>query len=289
LIALLGGTGYIGTAFREYLDAQKRPYKSLGRTELDYYDVDALSGWIERHSPRFLINAAGYTGKPNVDACELQPRDCLRGNTVLPAVVRRACERTQLPWGHISSGCIYTGTRPDGSAFTEEDLPNFSFAQDNCSFYSGCKALAEDLLRGAARCYIWRPRLPFNQVDSSRNYLSKLLRYDCLVDVRNSMTQLDEFVAACVQCFDRQLPFGIYHLTCSGSTTTRDVVRVMLRRGLTNKAFQFFASEEEFMQKAALAPRSNCILNNEKALRAGLRLSHIDEAIDKAILAWTKN
>ena len=36
---------------------------------------------------------------------------------------RQACEAANVPWGHVSSGCIYTGSRPDGSGFTEEDAP----------------------------------------------------------------------------------------------------------------------------------------------------------------------
>jgi hypothetical protein len=48
-------------------------------------------------------------------------------------------------WKSGSSGCIYTGSRPDGSGFTEENPPNFNFRQNNCSFYSGTKALAPGL------------------------------------------------------------------------------------------------------------------------------------------------
>ena len=53
-------------------------------------------GTPERSIPRsflveeFLINAAGYTGKPNVDACELHKADCLMGNAVLPGIIAQA-------------------------------------------------------------------------------------------------------------------------------------------------------------------------------------------------------
>jgi len=51
-------------------------------------------------------------------------------------------------------GCIFTGAHPDGSGFSEEDAPNFDFRHNNCSFYSGSKALGEEILRGAESCYI---------------------------------------------------------------------------------------------------------------------------------------
>ena len=68
--------------------------------------------------------------KPNVDACEVHKAECLAGNAVLPGTIAQACEAANVPWGHVSSGCIYTGSRPDGSGFTEEDAPNFSFPSE---------------------------------------------------------------------------------------------------------------------------------------------------------------
>ncbi len=76
---------------------------------------------------------------------------------------------------------FFTGTRPDGRGFTENDSPNFSFRTNNCSFYSGTKALGEECLQDAENTYIWRLRIPFNHVDSPRNYLSKLLNYAWLL------------------------------------------------------------------------------------------------------------
>ena len=112
-----------------------------------------------------------------MDACEIHKSECLAGNAVLPGTIAQACEAANVPWGHVSSGCIYTGSRPDGSGFTEEDAPNFTFRQNNCSFYSGTKALGEEVLAGYSNIYIWRVRIPFDQFENPRNYLTKLMRY----------------------------------------------------------------------------------------------------------------
>src|SRR5438067_1708626 len=61
--------------------------------------------------------------------------------------------------------------------FTETDTPNFSFRDLPCSFYSGTKALAEEAIAGVGNSYIWRLRIPFDEVDGPRNYLSKVQRY----------------------------------------------------------------------------------------------------------------
>ncbi len=226
-------------------------------------------------------------GKPNVDACEIHRTECLAGNAVLPGVIRAACEETGTPWGHVSSGCIFTGAKPDGSGFREEDAPNFSFRQNNCSFYSGCKALGEEVLEGAENCFIWRLRIPFNHVDGARNYISKMMRYDRLLVATNSLSHLDEFANCCVQSWIQRIPFGTYNLTNPGSVTTRDVIRLIQKHGLSNKLFQFFDSEDQFLQIAAKTPRSNCVLDSGKAVAAGLPLSPIEEALDKAMKAFS--
>jgi hypothetical protein len=40
------------------------------------------------------------------------------------------------------------------------------------------------------------------------------------------------------------------------------------------------------MKLAAKTPRSNCVLDSTKAIAAGLPLSPIDEALEKAMKSW---
>ena len=288
MFLILGGNGYVGTAFQMHLQQMRLPFEVISRSIVDYSDESSLMRLIDQRRPEFLINAAGYTGRPNVDACEVHRTECLQGNAVLPGVIRSACKKVGLPWGHVSSGCIYTGAKPDGSGFTEVDAANFSFRQNNCSFYSGCKALGEELLSDTAGCYVWRLRIPFNEVDGPRNYISKMMRYDCLLKATNSLSQLDEFAAACIACWTKRVPFGTYNLTNPGSVTTEDVVAMIKRFGLTQKVFQFFDSEDQFMKLAAKTPRSNCVLDTTKAEQLKLPMRPIVEALEIAMRAWVK-
>ena len=217
------------------------------------------------------------------------------GNAVLPGVIRRACEMTNNPWGHVSSGCIYSGKNEDGSGFSETDTPNFSFRTNNCSFYSGTKALGEEVLEGA-ECYIWRLRIPFNNESSPRNYLQKLINYGCLLEAENSISQLEEFVRACYECWEKRIPFGIYNVTNPGFVKTTEVVELMEEEserrkaeGLPNpfdKEYIFFSDEDDFMEKAAKTPRSNCVMDNSKLTAAGITLTPVKEAIKQALQSW---
>ena len=287
MIYLLGGSGYVGQAYQKLLTSKRIAFKNLQRKDLDYTDVATLVEALRSDKPDFLINAAGYTGKPNVDACEVDKANCLFGNAILPGRIAEACEITNTPWGHVSSGCIYTGTRENGTEFTEADAPNFTFRQNNCSFYSGTKALGEEILKDAANVYLWRLRIPFNNIESPRNYLTKLIRYENLLEASNSISELNEFVAATFACWEKHIPFGTYNVTNPGYVTTREVVELIKASGVCSKEFKFFKNESDFMKKAAQTPRSNCIMSSAKLAAAGIQMTPVKEAIRQALSNWT--
>jgi dTDP-4-dehydrorhamnose reductase len=288
MIYLLGGSGYVGRAYQALLTRKRLPFRNFRRSDADYTQPGVLRRVLLEERPEFLINAAGYTGKPNVDACELHKSECLFGNAVLPGLIADACAEAHVPWGHVSSGCIYNGTRPDGTGFREDDAPNFSFRANHCSFYSGCKALGEEVLAGRPDIYLWRLRIPFNQADDSRNYLSKLMRYERLLDASNSVSQLDEFVEATLACWEKRVPFGTYNVTNPGHITTREVVGLIQESGVCRKEFIFFRDEAEFMRTTARTPRSNCVLDCSKLAAAGIRLTEVHEAIRRALRSWQR-
>ena len=287
MIYLLGGSGYVGQAYQALLTRKGIAFRNLRRAEVDYANGDILRAALLRDRPEFLINAAGYTGKPNVDACELHRHECLAGNAVLPGIVADACAAAGVPWGHVSSGCIFTGARPDGSGFTEQDTPNFTFRTNNCSFYSGTKALGEEVLAGKPGHYVWRLRIPFNEVDNPRNYLTKLIRYSRLLEATNSISQLEEFCAGTFACWEKRVPFGTYNVTNPGQVTTREVVDLIRQSGVSRKDFDFFASETEFMRIAAKTPRSNCVMDSSKLASVGIKLTEVHEAVARDLARWT--
>jgi dTDP-4-dehydrorhamnose reductase len=312
MILLLGASGYVGQAFARELQRRRLPFMPLSRKETDYARFDALWNFLKARKPEFVINAAGYTGKPNVDACELAKADTLAGNTLLPQTIAHACAAAQIPWGHVSSGCIFTGakvtvngrTRAEKDlmqpawhelvdktplaihGFTETDAPNFSFRDPPCSFYSGTKALGEEAIAGTGQSYLWRLRIPFDEFDSPRNYLSKMQRYAKVYDNVNSISHRADFVKACLDLWERRVPFGIYNVTNPGFVTTRQVVALIQKILKPAKPFEFWANDEEFYRLAAKTPRSNCVMDVSKLLSTGVKLRPVEEALEDSLRNW---
>ena len=286
MVIILGGSGYVGQAYQQMFRERGINFVSLARSELDYTDPARLLVYLREMKPKFLINAAGYTGKPNVDACETDKANCLFGNAVLPDRIAEACAEAAVPWGHVSSGCIYTGSRPDGSGFNEEDTPNFTFRQNNCSWYSGTKALGEEALEKYENVYIWRLRIPFNHVDGARNYITKLLRYQKLLDATNSISHLGEFVASTFATWEKEAPFGTYNVTNPGWITAREIIELVKKYNISDKEFSFFSSEVEFMKEAATTPRSNCVMDSSKLSKVGIAMTPVATSVEQCLRRW---
>ncbi|MCX6932946.1 MAG: sugar nucleotide-binding protein [Verrucomicrobia bacterium] len=237
MIYLLGGSGYVGQAYQLLLTQQGIPFRNLKRSEVNYADPAVLTAALRADQPAFLINAAGYTGKPNVDACELHKAECLDGNAVLPGRIAEACAAAGVPWGHVS---------------------------------------------------FWRLRIPFDHRESPRNYLTKLMRYQRLLEATNSISQLQEFVAATFACWEKRVPFGTYNVTNPGQVTTRQVVDHILKSGVLKKDYIFFKDESEFMHVAAKTPRSNCTMNSAKLASVGIQMTEVNEALERDLKRWQK-
>lgn len=306
----------MGQAFSAELARRSIPFRGLSRATVDYSRFEVLLDFLREHRPSFVLNAAGYIGKPNVDACENAKGETLHGNVVLPLTVTQACAVLDVPWGHLSTGCIYNGARvreSDGAdapwrlepdltrpelrrlfaehpgrfgGYSESDEPNFSFRHPPCSFHNGTKVLAEEAIQEVGRGYIWRLRIPFDEQDSPRNVLTKLQKYPKVHDTINSFSHRGDFARACLDLWTLRAPFGIYNVTNPGGISTRSIVALIQRILKPARPFEFFSGDEEFYRTGVQAPRSTCILDSSKLLAAGVKLRPVEDAFTEALHRW---
>lgn len=275
---ILGKNGYIAEAIVKELTSRDLPHVAWSRSDVDYTDLKELKyNLYILGDDLHIINCAGYIGKPNVDACELAKADCIEGNVLLPLMLAQLCCEKKYEFTQISSGCIYGGYEKH---FTEKDAPNFDF--QNGSFYSGTKALAEKVvLQNNPNSYVFRLRIPFDEYESPRNYLTKLLSYDTLLDAENSLSHRADFAKYVMELIEQKVPHGIYNVTNKGSVTTRDVVQLIKKYNLSNKDFKFFDNLESF-GKETVAPRSNCVLDTTK-IEQYIKIRTAQEALEDAL------
>jgi dTDP-4-dehydrorhamnose reductase len=303
MILLLGASGYIGRAFASELRRRGHSFIPLTRRAFDYTRFDFLFDYLRTMRPVFLINAAGYGGIARGDVAEGEREKMMAANAILPQMIARVCLMTKTPWGHVSSGTIYSGakvqnnqsvgverdlgradllelfgTHPDRfRGFTELDEPNFSFHAAPCDFFSGTKALAEEAIRSMGQSYIWRLRLPFNERDEPCNWLSRMQSEAAISDNIDSFSHLEDCVKACLDVWEMRTPFGIYNVTNPGAMTSRRMSEEMQRVLKTQSPPVVIGSP------ASAAPQSHCILDTGKLLKTGVKLRPITEAFDDCL------
>lgn len=312
MILLLGASGYVGQAFARLLRRRQYSFVPLSRRAIDYSDFDLLFSYVRKMRPEFVINAAGYPGRPTADACETEREETLAANTLLPQTVARVCAMTKTAWGHVSSGSIYQGAKVLDNGrlqihrdinqhelrrlfaghpelflgFTEWDEPNCTFRHPPCSFYSGSKALAEEALRDLGRGYIWRPNELFDESSEPRNLIWHIQNEPKVYDGMYSVSHLEDFVEACLELWERQAPYGTYNVVNPGAVTTREITGLIEHVLDTDRPFEFWNDEAEFHATSASIVRSNCILDTSKLLSAGVRLRPALEALESALDKW---
>ena len=291
MIILLGSTGYVGSTFAKYSNQNKIDYTpASARFPLN---VQKFQEAIIRTGARAVFNCAGFAGSPNVDSCELAENKVptLQANALLPKQIARVCSDLGVQLVHISSGCIYTdpqcdNARPPFIQFDESSISNFGFNTSKCSWYSGTKALGEDLIRNSNNTLITRLRIPFNGDVSPRNYISKLINYNVLLNSANSFSNLDEYVKGTYDLYDNG-HCGIFNLTQPGYLNTKEVVEILKKYSLVRDKSYF--KDIEAFEKITVAPRSNCVLNSSKALRCGIKLTHVVQSFEQAAFDYSRH
>lgn len=289
MIVLFGASGYVGSAIADRLRGEGLDFLAPSHGDLDLTSKEALAAWLGRvGKPEFAINAVGFTGRPNIDGTEVEKWHTLCANTIVPGVLAEVLGSEGIRWGHVSSGCIYNGCRPDGSGFTEEDEPDFAVSDPRAGWYARTKWMAEKLISALPGVLIWRLRIPFDSCDNERNYLTKLMRYDRLLEVRNSISQLREFARVAVESLRAGIPDGTYNATNPGAILTSEVAAALERHGVCHRRFEYFRDENEFLAHPGRVFRASCVLDSSKLKRHGVGMPDVHESLDRTLREWKR-
>jgi UDP-glucose 4,6-dehydratase len=282
MILIIGSSGYIGTEFVKQLQKDNTTFISISYKDINRKNLISLINTVKI---KYIINCAAFVGKPNIEACESQKDKTIDGNILFPLMLKEICEEFGIILCHVSTGCLYNGPSPSSEGWNENNEPNFSFELNNCSFYTGTKVMAEKYIKPYERSYIWRIRLPFENEHNNRNYISKVINYNTLVTEPNSISNKQEFVKACLDSIKLEIPFGIYNITNTGAISSIDIVNKLVKTIKPDKTAKFITTEE-FYKMSSPMPRSNCIIDNSKILSMGIKLSEVDECVDKCLKNW---
>jgi len=267
-----GSTGWIGGCMIELL---KRDSEEIicGTARLE--NKEALVIEINTLKPDYIINAAGLTGRPNVDWCEDHKQDTIRVNVVGALNLFDACYTAGVHLTNFGTGCIYQydSSHPVGSGigFKETDEPNYIG-----SFYSYTKKMVEQLLPVYPNALNLRLRMPISDDLHPRNFVTKITHYEHVVNIPNSVTMLYDLLPIAIEMTKRKLK-GIYNFTNPGAISHNQVLALYKEYIDTNFTWKNFTEAEQ--AKILKAGRSNNELDVSKLLNEFPNIPHISIAI----------
>ncbi|MFA5843052.1 MAG: sugar nucleotide-binding protein [Candidatus Gracilibacteria bacterium] len=265
---LIYGKGFLGNHFLNFFNAQ-------GETSLfgnaNIGDIDAVRKDLAQETPDVVLNCAGKTGRPNVDWCEDHKQETLYSNVTGPLVLLQACLEKNIYFAHLGSGCIYDGDN-NGKGFSEEDKPNF-----DGSYYSRTKTASDQALKEFPVLQL-RIRMPIDSAPGPRNFITKILQYEKVVSVANSMTVIDDLLPTAYELIKRHRT-GIYNMTNPGLIDHATILDLYKEIVDPNFKYTVIPLEELYSKNYATAKRSNCMLNTDKLAKEGLAMRPIEAAV----------
>uniref|UniRef100_A0A7S0YFU6 RmlD-like substrate binding domain-containing protein n=1 Tax=Polytomella parva TaxID=51329 RepID=A0A7S0YFU6_9CHLO len=255
---IYGKNGWIGGLVASLLKEQGATY-FLGDARLE--DRAAILADVEKYKPTHVLNAAGVTGRPNVDWCETHKVETIRSNVIGCLNLADVCKLKDIHMTYFGTGCIfhYDDDFPEGSGkgFKESDKPNFTG-----SYYSFTKAMVESLLKEFPNVLTLRVRMPIvEDLKYPRNFITKITSYEKVINIPNSMTVLPELLPMSIEMAKRGLT-GIMNFTNPGAISHNEILELYKEYIKPDFTYKNFTVEEQ--AKVIVAPRSNNLLDTER-------------------------
>ena len=186
--------------------------------------------------------------------------ETIRANVIGCLNLADVCYLNNIHMTYYGTGCIfhYDDAHPvGGPGFTENDEANF-----RGSYYSHTKAAVEDLLRQYTNVLILRVRMPIvGDLSYPRNFITKIIKYDKVVDIQNSMTVLPELLPMSITMARRGLT-GVMNYTNPGTISHNEILQ--LYKEYIDEEFTWANFTITDQAKVIVAPRSNNLLETER-------------------------
>lgn len=254
-----GKTGWIGGKMMKFVEEAGHEAVAASSRIENRVDVEAE---LDSVKPSHVLMSAGMTGRPNIDWCEDNKPETIRVNVIGTLNVADLCNLKGIHCTIYATGCIfkYDSDHPLGSGvgFTEDSAPNFAE-----SFYSETKGYMESMLRSYPNCLTLRVRMPISDDLFHRNFVTKIVKYERVVNIPNSMTVLHEMLPASLAMAKKGLT-GVYNFTNPGVISHNQVLDLYTKYIDPTYHYANFTVEEQ--SKILKAGRSNNELDTTKLM-----------------------
>jgi dTDP-4-dehydrorhamnose reductase len=282
-ILFFGSKGWIGKQFGFFLNKNGITYIS---TDVRADDEKAVEEEIKLYSPTHIISFIGRThgGEYNtIDYLELSGKlkDNIRDNLYSPVILSILCERYNIHYTYLGTGCIFSSDDPTTTSIDDDALPNF-FG----SSYSTVKGFTDRLQHMYSKNTLnLRIRMPIVNYEHNRNFLSKIFKYEKICSMANSMTVLEDMFPVIMDMMIKNTT-GTFNLVNKGVITHNEILEMYKKHIDPSFVWENFSVEEQ--NSVLLSKRSNTQLSNDKLYSLYPDIPEIKTSVEKCVIQYHK-
>lgn len=286
---LYGHRGWIGG---QVIDHIKRLYPDdeiqISNTRVD--DAVLIEQDLKTLAPDRVLCLIGRThgdGIQTIDYLEQKGKliENVHDNLYAPLLLATLCHKLQIHLTYMGTGCIFNydseHLMDSDIGFTESANPNYFD-----SSYSVVKGFTDRLMHLFDTSTLnVRIRMPITNVDCPRNFISKIIRYQKICSMPNSMTVLDELIPIMLDMAVKS-ETGTINLTNPGAIQHNRILDLYQQIVDPTFTYQNFTLDQQ--NQVLASGRSNNLLSTDLLIQKYPQVNNIEDAIVKTLSNWTK-
>ena len=292
-ILVYGSNGWIGNQFITLLQEKKISFIK-GKSRADNY-IDLVEE-IKIANPSHVISFIGRThGKiddkiyTTIDYLEQEGKlfENVRDNLYSPLLLAKICSEMKIHYAYLGTGCIFKfdDDHPFGkeeNGFTEKSNPNF-FG----SSYSIVKGFTDKFMHLYEDNVLnLRIRMPITGEKNGRNFITKIVNYERVCSVPNSMTVLPEMFPYIIEMMKNGIT-GTINLTNPGLISHNEILTMY--KEIVDPLFTWKNFSQEEQRKILAADRSNNFLDTTRLESLFPQMDNIKDAVRKCLIEYKAN
>lgn len=287
-ILIYGINGWLGSIIKKYLEDDVDNKIEIIEATARGDNLSAVSAELELHQPTHVLCALGRTHGKEINTIDyLEAKDKLyenlRDNLFAPYLIANESASRNIHYTYIGSGCIFSDDMlaETHKKYTEDDDADF-FG----SAYSTVKGFTDKLMRlDQINILNIRIRMPIIYEDNPRNFITKILKYEHICSIPNSMTVIPTLLPILKDLMIKKHQ-GTINLCNPGVISHEEILEMY--KDIVNKDITWKTFTIEEQNKILAAQRSNNELDTTKISTLYPDVPNIKDAMKECMINMSK-
>ncbi len=257
-ILVTGSTGLLGSTLCPMLDKEGWQYWACNSKIFDVTNTKMVNEIMDKISLDFIIHLASFS---NIDAAENEPDEAFKVNQLGTKNMARIAKKHDIPILYVSTDNVFDGTSTIPYKPTDATNP--------INVYGKSKLAGErEIMKATRKFYILRTSWLYGNggyVDAMLTFSNFRKEISVVNDQIGCPTSTIDVANEIIEIIKNQKPFGIYHITSSGSTSWPDFTKKIFE--LKKRNVEVLSIDKSDFPRPAKRPKY-CVLDSNVKLPA---------------------